>query len=173
MWTKTVSLHRILYEQYGRSGYVQIVFVEASQGFLVAHPRHGQNEWEENKDIGRLLAERGEAVVLLPNQVDRPSPDALRGGDEWEFKTVKSQEVSRAIQHALRRGKKQSPHILCLVLNTSAKNYELTLGIYRAVRFDLAAQIRRVAILFPNGRLIEMSREEIRNTTFVFKFDQP
>lgn len=51
-----MTVRRWEYAVYGLSGYVQIIFVEENEGYLVAHPRHGPNEWADNERIGRLLA---------------------------------------------------------------------------------------------------------------------
>lgn len=166
-----MSPNRAQYEAYGRDGYVQVIFVEESEGFLVIHPKHGRNEWVENLTIGRVLVEGGESIVLLPNTDGRPSPDALRNGEEWEFKTIHSEQVGRALQYALRRGKTQSPNVLCLILHSEVKAYELTLGIYRAVKFDFRQQLQRIDILFPNGKLIGMTRNEVHASSFIQKFN--
>ncbi len=50
------------YQAYWEQGYVKVSFYEETGGYLVIHPQHGQNEWEDNKTIGRLLAERGDAI---------------------------------------------------------------------------------------------------------------
>jgi hypothetical protein len=148
-----------------------VVFHEETEGYLVIHPAHGQSEWEDNKLIGRILAEMGDTVVLLPNQPDKNSCDALRNGEEWEFKTIRSDYVSRSLQQALRRGKTQAPNVLCLVTQTEFEVHELTFGIYSAVKFDTKQQLQRIAILFPDGKLIEVSREEVRTEVFIQKFN--
>ncbi len=158
------------YEEYGAAGFVKVVFYEESEGYLVIHPEHGQNEWEENRRIGRLLAESGDTVVLLPNQPDKNSCDALRNGEQWEFKTIWSHQVGRALQQALRRGKTQAPNVLCLIMQSEVEVYELTLGIYSAVKFDTKQQLQKIAILFMDAKLIEMSREEVRTNIFIQKF---
>lgn len=146
-----------------------MVFHEETMGYLVIHPAHGQNEWTENKLIGRMLAELGDVVVLLPNNEERPSPDALRNGEEWEFKTVCGHNLKNGIQNALRKGKTQSPNILCFV-NMLYTIEDITLGIHNAVKFDAEVRIQKIGILFQDGRLVEMTREEVRNKLFVRKF---
>jgi hypothetical protein len=162
--------HSDQYEAYGAAGYVKAAFHEETGGYLVIHPAHGQNEWEQNKRIGRMLAALGDAVVLVPNQPDKTSCDALRNGEEWEFKTIGSTHVSRSLQQALRRGKTQAANVLCLVTQAEFEIHELTLGIYGAVKFDTKQELQRVSILFLDGRLIEMSREEVRTGVFIQKF---
>lgn len=158
------------FEWYGAQGYVKVVFHEENEGYLVIHPDHGQNEWEQNKEIGRYLAERGEAIVLLPNQPDRPSCDALRNGVEWEFKTVKSLNPGLAVQKAIRQGKRQSANIMCLIKTEDIHLHDISLGIYRAVKRDTQMKIQQIAILFPNGQLIEIDRIEVVSGTMMKKF---
>lgn len=130
------------------------------EGFLVAHPGHGKNEWAENIVIGRLLAAAGEAVVLLPNQADRPSPDALRNGEPWEFKTIQAYNLKNAVQNALRKGKTQSRNVL-IFINMLYTTRDIALGIYNAVKFDKDGRLQKISVLFRSGRLVEMSREDV------------
>lgn len=160
---------RCEYELYAILGYIHVVFQEETGGYLVIHPKHGQNEWEDNKRIGQMLVELGEAIVLLPNHVDKISPDASRNREEWEFKTIQAFNLKNAVQNALRKGKTQSPNILCFI-NMLYTIENITLGIYNAVKFDKTSRIEKIAILFQDGRLIEMTREEVRNGLFVRKF---
>ncbi len=160
---------RLEYESYAVLGYVKVVFHEDSGGYLVIHPEHGQNEWEENKRIGRILAERGDSVVLLPNMEERPSPDALRNGEEWEFKTIQAFNLKNAVQNALRKGKTQASNILCFI-NMRYTIENITLGIHNAVKFDRESCINNIAILFQDGQLIEMTREEVARKVFIRKF---
>ena len=161
--------NRSHYEAFGKAGYVKVVFHEETEGYLVIHLAHGQNEWEENKLIGRMLAALGDAVVLLPNAEGRPSPDALRNGEEWEFKTIQGHNLKNGIQYALRKGKTQAPNIICFV-NMLYTIENITLGIHNAVKFDSDMRIQKIGILFQDGRLVEMTREEVRNKLFVRKF---
>ena len=161
---------RLAYDSYAALGYVQVIFHEDSGGYLVIHPKHGQNEWEENKRIGRMLVELGDAIVLLPNDLEKPSPDALRNGVEWEFKTINTENLARGIQNALRKGKTQSPNIICFVTATNFHVHEIAHGIYNAVKFDAGQNIQRVGILFQSGFLVEVSREEVVARVFFQKF---
>lgn len=158
------------FEQFGEQGYIKVVFHEENGGYLVIHPDHGQNEWEQNKEIGRLLAEHGEAVLLLSNQPYRRSCDALRNGVEWEFKTITSLNIGRAVQQALRRGKEQSPNILCFIRTEDVRLHEVSFGIDAAVKKDTLLKIQRIAILFPNGKLIEIERIDVKNGIMMKKF---
>lgn len=165
-----MSPNRVQYEAYGRAGYRLEIFDEASEGYLVIHPEHGKNEWEENRVIGLLLAAAGEAVELLPNKHGRPSPDALRNGEEWEFKTIYSNNMTRGIQNALRKGKYQASNILCFIKSTDFHVHEIARGIYNAVKFDEKRQIQRIGILFHHGKSIEISRIEVLRNLFFKKF---
>jgi hypothetical protein len=118
-----------------------------------------------------MLAELGYAVVLLPNQEGKRSPDALRNGEEWEFKTISGFNLRGAIQNALRKGKTQAPNVLCLI-DTLYNIENITLGIYNAVKFDKTQRIQSIGILFQDGRLVEVTREEVRNRGFAAKFHQ-
>lgn len=158
------------YAALGEAGYIQVEFDEFSGGYLVIHPDHGQNEWEENKQIGRLLVALGDCVLLLPNQPEKNSCDAIRNGEEWEFKTIRSENVSRALQQALRRGKNQSSAVLCYISVKYFKLYEVTLAIYNAVKFDQNQQLQKIGILFFDGTLVEVNRTEVTSKMYIQKF---
>lgn len=108
--------------------------------------------------IGLLLAALGEAVELLPN---RPSPDALRNGEEWEFKTIKAHNLKNAVQNALRKGKTQSPNMLVFV-NMLYAIEDNTLGIHNTVKFARDTCLEKIAILFKDERLVEMTRSAVK-----------
>jgi hypothetical protein len=163
--------NRVEYEKLVTEGYVKGVYDDESNGFLVIHRDHGQNEWEENKRIGRLLAAHGDCIVLLPSKKELGSNDALRNGLDSEFKTIITTNISRALQGALRRGKIQATEIVCLIDVENPPHHEITYGIYNAVKFDDKVQIQRISILFRNGQLIELTRKEIQNNLFLKKFN--
>lgn len=161
-----MSERRIEFENWGRMGYVQVVFEEETGGFVVIHPDHGQHEWEQNKQIARMLAAHGDAIVLMPAKPDLTNYDATRNEEAWEFKTVRVSNIENALQDAIRRGKKQASNILCFIDSDNWEVHQITLGIYTAVKFDLKIQAVRLAILFRSGKLVEMTREEVRNGAF-------
>lgn len=169
--SKQMTERRLEYENLGQKGYVQVVFEEKTGGFVVIHSEHGRYEWAQNEEIARLLAALGEAIILMPAKSDTTCFDAMRNGEDWEFKTVKSWKVGNALQNAIRRGKKQASSILCFIDSDGWEIAEITLGIFTAIKFDARAEAQRLAILFRSGKLVEMSREDVRKGNFIHFFD--
>lgn len=161
-----MSERRIEFENWGREGYVQVVFEAETGGFVVIHPDHGQHEWEQNKQIARMLATIGEAVILMPAKGNLSSHDATRNNQAWEFKTVSALNIRAAVQGAIRRGKVQASNVLCFIDTDDWEWHDISFGIHAAVKFDIKTSIERLAILFRDGSLIEMTREDVRNGTF-------
>ncbi len=160
----------LIYESYGPS-HEKIFFDEVSGGFVVIHRKHGKNEAAQNLQIALMLAKNGEQMELIENDNVSTSADAKRNGDLWEFKTIKALNLRRAVQRELRKGKVQCSNIL-LFINQLYTIEEITLGIYNAVKFDNAKGIKKIAVLFQEGHLIEMTREEVKTKAYVTKFYQ-
>jgi hypothetical protein len=161
-----------LFEAFDSNDYIKIFFDAETGGFVVAHKAHGKNELEGNKVIALRLAALGKRVVLLPNQINVISADADVDSEIWEFKTLMtSTNLRGAIQITIRRAKVQASNILCFI----AQRYmieEITGGIDGAVRNDKSEKIARIAVLFEDGKLIDMTREEVLQKQFAFKFYQ-
>jgi Contact-dependent growth inhibition CdiA C-terminal domain len=159
----------LLFESYDNTLYIKKYYDEKSEGFVIIHRAHGLNELQGNEAIAILLANLGKKIVLLPNEEGIISADADVDDEIWEFKTVKATNLSSAVQGAIRRGKLQSSNILCFI-NQLYVIENITKGIYNVVKYDNAEMIQKIAILFTNGELIEMTREEVVEKSFVFKF---
>jgi hypothetical protein len=161
-----------LFEAFDNKYYNKIFFDTETGGFVVAHKEHGRNELKGNKVIALRLAALGKRVILLPNQINVISADADVDSEIWEFKTLMtSTNLRSAIQVAIRRAKLQSCNILCFI-NQLYVIEEITAGIDSAVRNDKSEKIARIAVLFEDGKIIDITREEILQRQFAFKFYQ-
>jgi Contact-dependent growth inhibition CdiA C-terminal domain len=150
--------------------YIKDYFDVDTGGFLVIHVRHGLNEVKANKIIGLQLAKRGEQVILLENDENKISADSTRNGVIWEFKTFqKAQNLRGAVQKTLRLGKKQANNVLCFI-DQPYKKSEIIGALYNVIKFDFKKELHAIAILFRNNHLIEITREEIIDESFVAKF---
>jgi hypothetical protein len=159
-----------LFENYDEADYTKIHFDTTTFGFVVAHKLHGENEIKGNQAIALLLTKHGYRVVLLGNQPNIVSADATLDDEVWEFKTISdAQNLSNRVQRDIHRGKRQAANILIFI----AQFYrikEITKGIYNAIKFDEKRMVNKVSILFQNGDLIKLTREEMVNSEFILKF---
>ena len=164
------SENRKLYNAYNEE-WQRIYFDETSQGFVVAHVKHGRDELELNVNIAIRLAKHfGERIELLPNinLHGVKSADATRNNEVWEWKKVIGTATS--VQSRLRKGATQSSKIL-LILTEGFDESEVLRGLMSAVNLDRTSRIVVVDFLFPNNRLVRLEREKIRKRDFKLFFE--
>ena len=138
-------------------------YVSASGGCVDVHETHGKLELRQNLPVAVFLADRGEAVRLLPvlNLEGVKSADAARNGVEWEFKSPEG-KTANAIDKALRGGNRQAARVL---IEVSADFDRILLEQAMHSRVRRALNIAEVAILRP-PTLYHFARQEILNDTF-------
>ena len=138
-------------------------YVSASGGCVDVHETHGKLELRQNLPVAVFLADRGEAVRLLPvaREPGIKSPDAARNGVTWEFKVPES-GTRNALDKALRDGSKQAP---CVLLKLPADINLSVLQVALVDRVQRTVAIQEVALLLGN-RLISFSRQAILTGTF-------
>jgi len=154
------------YHDYNTQLYDKVYFNTDSGGYVVVHKLHGKGELEQNLEIAEILAEKGEKILLLPDNKNIKSPDALRNGIIWEFKTISNaHNLYHALQNSIRKGKKQSENIL-IYINQAYTNENIAKALKSAVNMDNPIQIKEINILYHDKRLIKMERDEIENNSF-------
>ncbi len=161
----------IVFEEFDDTNYTKLFFDSNTGGFVVAHKQHGENELEGNKTIAIILAKIGYRVILLPNSPDTPpTPDASVNDELWEFKTIsQTHNLSNRVHKVISKGKHQSSKVLIYIAQ-SYKIYEITRGIENAIRVDGGEFIEKIGILFQDGRLIIVKRNEVIDKSFTNKF---
>ena len=160
----------LLFESYDDTLYIKKYYDEKTEGFVVIHRAHGFNELYGNETIAISLAKLGKRVVLLPNEADGISADAEVDNEIWEFKTISNtRNLSNRIHKVISKGKHQSSNVLIYIAQLY-KSHEITKGIDNAVRVDSNELIQKIAILFQDGRLIFVKREEVTDKSFNDKF---
>ena len=101
-----------LYESYD-DNWRRLYFNSESQGFVVAHKKHGKDELPSNRILGIRLAKYfGERIELLPRLFGEhlKSADANRNDETWEWKTTNGSYTS--VQNRLRVGSHQCGRLL-------------------------------------------------------------
>ena len=138
-------------------------YVSARGGCVDVHETHGKLELRQNLPVAVFLADRGEAVRLLP--VSRvpgvKSPDATRNDVTWEFK-VPETSTRNALDKALRDGSKQAP---CVLLKLPAGIDRLVLQVALVDRVQRTAAVQAVAVLL-GEQLLSFSRQAILTGAF-------
>jgi Contact-dependent growth inhibition CdiA C-terminal domain len=164
-----------VFDSFDSTIYIKEYYDFDTHGFVVIHKTHGLNELEGNRTIAILLAKLGYRVVLQPNtpaipMPDMTTPDAVVNEEIWEFKTIShTGNLSNRVHKVISKGKHQSSKVLIYIAQ-SYKTHEITRGIENAIRVDLGGFIEKVAILFQDGRLIFVKREEVLDKSFINKF---
>lgn len=149
-----------LYNSYD-ANYVKNNFNTQNGGFIVVHNNHGKLELAQNKIIANLLSRKGTGVALLENVPGIKSADAALNGIEWEFKTLSNySNLQNAIDLAIRSGAKQAANVLLHIDGNYTKD-----AVIRGVtgRVKRNRNVKFIAILFNDGRLIKLSRTQILN----------
>ena len=152
-----------LYNEFDNN-YTKEFFNAKNGGFVVSHKKHGKTEKRDNLIIANKLAEKGKGIELIENFDNIKSFDANIDGVEWEFKTLTNfSNLKNAVDRELRNAVKQSSNIL-LFINNGYKNEDLITGVERRTLRN--KEIKFIAILFKDGRLIKVSRKQIESGEF-------
>ncbi len=158
------------YNAYNKQLYNFVFFNYDNGGYIVSHKKHGVIEIHQNLIIAKILADLGERIELLEDVPNQKTPDAKRNGELWEFKTIsKAKNVSRAIETALRTAKRQANNVL-IYINQKHKANDIRYGIYLADKNNKLGSIRNIDVLFENGFLERIKRDEIKNGKLGEKF---
>jgi SPP1 gp7 family putative phage head morphogenesis protein len=153
-----------LYNSYS-TDFKKSYFNSQNGGFVTIHKGHGKNELKQNEAIADKLAKKGTGVSLLDNLENTKSPDAELNGIAWEFKSLSNyNNLSNAIDQALRSGVKQSSNIL-LDIKGAYSIKALINGISsRVLRNN---KIKFVGLLFNDGRFLKLSRKQIETGEYL------
>ena len=159
------SNNRELYNAYDKN-WQRIYFDETSQGFVVAHRKHGRDELSQNVKVAiRLVKLFGDKIELLPRLYadSLKSADATRNGELWEWKTTNGSYTS--VQKRLRVGSHQCGRVM-LVLPDFCEIPVVLRGIISAINSDRDQRLSQIAVFLPNDKLITLTRESIRKRDF-------
>ena len=159
------SDNRKLYNAYDKN-WQRVYFDETSQGFVVAHRKHGRDELPQNAQVAIRLAKHfGECIELLPsvNIHQVISADSTRNGEIWEWKTTNGTTTS--VQKRLRTAGTQANYIL-LILPPVFDESVVLRGIMSAVNCDKIGRILKIDLLLEKDKLVRLSREQIRKREF-------
>jgi hypothetical protein len=159
-----------LYESFDSTLYIKEYYDINSHGFVVIHRTHGMNEIKGNKIIALTLAKLGYRIVLQPNFPNARTPDASINEEIWEFKTIwQATNLKNRVQLDIKNGKEQATNILIFIYQRYNID-DIILGIYNAVKYDKREIIKKIGILFEDGKLIIIERVEVIDNSYRSKF---
>ena len=133
---------------------------EPTGGSVEVHDLHGKFELELNLKSAIVLAKHGYTVRLLPisDVPDQKNPDAFLI-DEEIFVEFKHTHSARAIDRAIRMGRKQADHVLIHVMETIERGEMLKVIKSRVRRCE---SIKTIFLILEDV-LYRFSREEVDN----------
>jgi Contact-dependent growth inhibition CdiA C-terminal domain len=146
--------------------YERYYFDENTGGFVVIHQNHQTTESE--RFIARILAQNGKQVKLLNEQAETgvKIPDAEVNGVIYEFKelTEESQILGNRIQEGIGQARKQGATAVVYYINRSTfEIWQINRGIRQAFFWDRQEKIQEISLLFRDGKLETITREEWEN----------
>jgi hypothetical protein len=143
-----------------------------SNGKVYLHPKHSKNEIIENSEIGKRLADYNK-VVLLPRYVEAKSvknPDAIIDGQLADFKSPRhAHNFEGAVQGCVSKANKQRVAIVVINIdNPVATKEAIQEGIRKAFFIEASRNryIKEVWLLYKDGALVELTKEEIKNLSY-------
>ncbi|GEM_PF-6967485 len=119
-------------------------------------------------EIAKHLANFGKTVILKKEMdiSNIKNADAVVDGKIIEFKTISNAtNFKRAIENALRRSKKQAKNTLLYIKQKFCLS-DLYRGIETAIKFDKSKKITEIQILFSDGNLKILLRNQIENGSY-------
>jgi len=160
-----INQNQIEYESFDSQLFSNRYFDNDSGGYVVVNKLHGKSELAQNMVIARILANRGERIILLEDIPNQKSPDAMRNNEIWEFKTIcNTENIKNRIYSDIRTKRKQACNIL-FYITQKFNDLELIDGINNATcRYS---EVNKIALLFKEETLIELEREEIMSKNFI------
>jgi hypothetical protein len=146
-----------------------------SNGKVYLHPQHSKKEISENSEIGKRLADHNK-IVVLPIHVNTKgvkNPDAVIDGQLADFKSPKlAHNFEGAIQGCISKANKQKVAIVVINIdNPVATKDAIQEGIRKAFFIDESRnrQIKAVWLLYKDETLIELTKQEIKNLSYLDK----
>lgn len=156
---------REIYQNAGQE-YQRYYFDEDTGGFVLIHQEH--NTIESDCFIAEILAKQGKRVSLLSEQASEgvKTPDAEIDGEVYEFKelTEQSQSLANRVQEGIGKARKQG--VRGVIYHINRTNYDINQinrGLRQAFFWDKERQIQKISLLFPDGNLKTITREEWEN----------
>ena len=140
-------------------------------GKVYLHPTHFEEELEENLFFAKCLAEKGKIVYLMPfyHSFQMKNPDATINGRLVDFKyPKKTVNWHNAIQTHIRNANRQGAAIVVIYFErTDIDRNQIARGLSTALQDGWNRHIREVWLLYPNGILLEISRIDVKNRSFI------
>lgn len=142
-------------------------------GFVFSHIKHPLNELKKHLAPARMIARRGDSVILQEIIQGQKNPDALISGAIWDFKEVKEgSNLSTAINNRFRSAREQQVSNVVVVLNKSYNPSDLSKAIYTGFYNDRKQTITEVKVIL-DGKVIELNRKDYEDGRILDKIKNP
>lgn len=150
-----------------------LIYESLNGGKVFVHRTHKEEELEENTFFAKILADKGKIVHLLPYRYGQgmKNPDAVADGKIMDFKYPKTSKVLHsAIQSHIRFANLQNAEIVMIYLNNPLlTSRDIKRALIGSIRPDWNHSIQEVWLLFDDLFLLELTRMEIENKSFIAK----
>jgi hypothetical protein len=144
--------------------YERYFYNENTGGFVLIHENH--NITDSERFVAEVFARQGKRVKLLSEQAASGirTPDAEIDGKSWEFKqlSVEAINVSNAVQRGVAVAKKRAPNV-AYHIDKDVDIGDINRGIARAMVWDTERLLQKIALVFNDGRIQILTREELDN----------
>ena len=131
-------------------------------GYVDVHPAHGSQELAANLAVATVLADRGEAVCLLPVADGSKNLDATRNGLLWEFKSPITDNAKTALQRHVSDASAQGATRVLVQLNRRMSLEGVIAGLKLAFLPERAKKITDLCLMLPDGELLTFRVGQMR-----------
>ena len=131
-------------------------------GYVDVHPAHGSQELTANLAVATVLADRGEAVCLLPVEDGSKNLDATRNGLFWEFKCPITDNAKTALQRHVSDASAQGATRVLVQLNRRMSLEGVIAGLKLAFLPERAKKITDLCLMLPDGELLTFRVGQMR-----------
>jgi hypothetical protein len=151
----------------------QLYYTSPNGGTVKVHYSHQAHELPENLFFGKILADKGKHIRLLPYSriQGAKKPDAEADGKILEFKFPRTtKNPHNIIQAYVEVANKQGAEIVMFYLaNPNITVRDLKRALIGSMHEGWNKNIEEIWLLYPDEILVEIKREEIENKHFIQK----
>jgi hypothetical protein len=151
----------------------RLEYTSLSGGTIKVHFSHQKHELPENLFFGKILADKGKHIKLLPYTKIQgaKNPDAEADGRVLEFKFPSStQNPHSIIQSYIEVANKQGAEIVKFyIANPNITIRDLKRALIGSLNEDWNKNIQEIWLLYEDEVLVEITRKEVENKSFIQK----
>lgn len=152
----------------------ELKYESVSGGLVYVHTEQKKDEADFNLKFAIILANLGKLVKVLPYRHGQKNPDVEVDGQILDFKNPKnSKEPHTAIQNHIRKANQQGAEIVMIILdNPMITIRDIKRALIAAITSERNKNIKSVWLMHNDDRLVELSRENILDKSFISRLGQ-